>query len=50
MKAEDLGFRLALIPTAMALVVALAYVEYRSRNPEWQDLSKEGNRPNNTEA
>ena len=42
MKAADLAFRLALIPTVMALVVALVYVEYRSRNPEWKTFQKRG--------
>ena len=42
MKASDLGFRLALIPTAVALVAVFTYVEYRSRNPEWQTFQKRG--------
>jgi hypothetical protein len=42
MKSADLGFRIALIAAVTALVLALAYVEYRSRNPGWQSFQKRG--------
>lgn len=42
MKASDLGFRLSMIATAMAMVAIFAYVEYRSRNPEWQTYQTRG--------
>jgi hypothetical protein len=42
MKPEGAGFRFVLIVAATALVVALVYVEYRSRNPEWQAFQNRG--------
>src|SRR5208283_5266236 len=42
MKPDDSGFRFVLIVAATALVLSFAYVEYRSRNPEWQTFQKRG--------
>ena len=50
MKASDLGFRLALIPTAMALVAVFSVCRVPQPQPRMANFSKEGNRLNNTEA